>query len=64
MIKNIIFGLIALIFINWIFNISALNKLEKRYDKALKEHKKLLIDDSLNQVKLDSLTIVFNRLNN
>ena len=64
MIKNIIFGLIALVFINWIFNKSALNKLEKRYDKALKEHKKLLIDDSLNQVKLDSLTIVFNELNN
>ena len=58
------FGIITLVFINWIFNISALNKLEKRYDKALKEHKKLLIDDSLNQVKLDSLTIVFNRLNN
>ena len=58
------FGIITLVFINWIFNISALSKLEKRYDKALKEHKKLLIDDSLNQVKLDSLTIVFNRLNN
>ena len=58
------FGIITLVFINWIFNISALNKLEKRYDKALKEHKKLLIDDSLNQVKLDSLTIVFNELNN
>ena len=56
--------MIALVFINWIFNISAINKLEKRYDKVLEEHKKLLKEDSLNQVKLDSLTIVFNELNN
>ena len=64
MIKNIIFGGIALVFINWIYNISALSKLEKRYDNALKEHKQLLIEDSLNQIKLDSLTMIFNTLNN
>ena len=58
------FGIITLVFINWIFNISALSKLEKRYDNALKEHKQLLIEDSLNQIKLDSLTMIFNTLNN
>ena len=62
MIKNIIFGTIALAFINWIFNVSAISKLDKRYDNALKEHDRLVKEDSLNKVKFDSLTIIFNKL--
>ena len=46
MIKNIIFGGIALVFINLIFNISAISKLEKIYDNALKEY--VTIQPSIN----------------
>ena len=61
MIKNIILGLLALVFINWIFNISKISKLEKRYDKALEEHKRLVKEDSLNQITIDSLEIILSK---
>ena len=32
MIKNIIFGVAALLFVNWLLNINRVNKLQTKYD--------------------------------
>ena len=39
----------------WLFNFHKLTQLEERYNKALQEHEKLLIQDSINQCIFDSL---------
>ena len=61
-IRNPIFLGISLLFLVWLFNKLYYNQLLERYDKALKEHKILLEIDSVNQVKLDSLSKVYKEL--
>ena len=39
----------------WLFNFHKLTQLEERYNNALQEHEKLLIQDSINQCIFDSL---------
>ena len=64
MVKNIIFGVAALLFVNWLLNINKVNKLHQR----IAEEKQI----TLNLVKklekqdrtIDSLAIVLIRLEN
>ena len=64
MVKNIIFGVAALLFVNWLLNINKVNKLHQR----IAEEKQI----TLNLVKtlekqdriIDSLKIVLIRLEN
>tara|TARA_R100000458_G_C8012693_1_gene75974 strand:- start:43 stop:246 length:204 start_codon:yes stop_codon:yes gene_type:complete len=64
MIKNIIFGVAFLLFINWLFNMQKQNSLEKR----IAEEKQISLElihyiDSVEQV-MDSLEIVLIKLEN
>ena len=64
MIKNIIFGVAALLFVNWLLNINRVNKLQQR----IAEEKQITLDlvKMLEQQQrtIDSLGIVLIRLEN
>ena len=64
MVKNIIFGVAALLFVNWLLNINKVNKLHQR----IAEEKQITLDlvKTLEQQDrtIDSLEIVLARLEN
>ena len=64
MIKNIIFGVAALLFVNWLLNINKVNKLHQR----IAEEKQITLDLVKTLEKqdraIDSLEIVLIRLEN
>ena len=64
MVKNIIFGVAALLFVNWLLNINRVNKLHQR----IAEEKQITLDLVKTLEKqdraIDSLEIVLIRLEN
>jgi len=64
MVKNIIFGVAALLFVNWLLNINKVNKLHQR----IAEEKQITLDLVKTLEKqdraIDSLEIVLIRLEN
>ena len=64
MVKNIIFGVAALLFVNWLLNINKVNKLHQR----IAEEKQITLDLVKTLEKqdrtIDSLAIVLIRLEN
>ena len=64
MVKNIIFGVAALLFVNWLLNINKVNKLHQR----MAEEKQITLDlvKTLEQQDrtIDSLEIVLIRITN
>ncbi len=54
-IKYFLYFALCFFGIIWLFNFAKLNQLHERYDKALQEHERLLIQDSINQCIFDSL---------
>ena len=64
MIKNIIFGFAALLFINWLFNIARINKLQQRIAEENQITTNLVKTLEKQDRIIDSLEIVLIRLEN
>ena len=54
-IKFFLYFALCFLGVIWLFNFHKLNQLEERYNKALQEHERLLLQDSINQCIFDSL---------
>ena len=64
MIKNIIFGVAVLLFINWLFNIARINKLQQRIAEENQITTNLVKTLEKQDRAIDSLEIVLIRLEN
>ena len=64
MIKNIIFGVAALLFVNWLLNINRVNKLQQRIAEENQITTNLVKTLEKQDRTIDSLAIVLIRLEN
>ena len=64
MVKNIIFGVAALLFVNWLLNINKVNKLQQRIAEENQITLKLVNKITEQERAIDSLEIVLIRLKN
>ena len=64
MIKNIIFGVAALLFVNWLLNINRVNKLQQRIAEENQITTNLVKTLEKQDKIIDSLEIVLIRLEN
>ena len=64
MIKNIIFGVAALLFVNWLLNINRVNKLQQRIAEENQITTNLVKTLEKQDRTIDSLEIVLARLEN
>ena len=64
MIKNIIFGVVALLFVNWLLNINRVNKLQQRIAEENQITLDLVKTLEEQDKTIDSLEIVLIRLEN
>ena len=62
MIKNIIAGIMAIMFVNWLFNIALTNKLHKRIAEEKQITIELLTKIEQQEASIDSLKIVLKQL--
>ena len=58
-IRNPIFLGITLIFLVWLFNQLYYNQLQERYDNALQEHERLLEQNKIDSLLIDSLENIY-----
>ena len=61
-IRNPIFLGITLIFLVWLFNQLYYNQLQERYDNALQEHERLLEQNKIDSLLIDSLENIYYEL--
>ena len=64
MVKNIIFGLATLFFVNWLLNIAKVNKLHQRIAEEKQIALKLVTKIEQQERAIDSLNIVLIKLKN
>ena len=64
MVKNIIFGVAALLFVNWLLNINRVNKLQQRIAEENQITTNLVKTLEKQDRIIDSLEIVLTRLEN
>ena len=64
MVKNIIFGVAALLFVNWLLNINRVNKLQQRIAEENQITTNLVKTLEKQDRTIDSLEIVLIRLEN
>ena len=64
MVKNIIFGVAALLFVNWLLNINRVNKLQQRIAEENQITTNLVKTLEKQDRTIDSLEIVLTRLEN
>ena len=64
MVKNIIFGVAALLFVNWLLNINRVNKLQQRIAEENQITTNLVKTLEKQDRTIDSLEIVLARLEN
>ena len=62
MVKNIIAGVMAIMFVNWLFNIALTNKLHKRIAEEKQITIELLTKIEQQKASIDSLEIVLTQL--
>ena len=62
MVKNIIAGIMAIMFVNWLFNIALTNKLHKRIAEEKQITIELLTKIEQQKASIDSLEIVLTQL--
>ena len=64
MVKNIMFGVAALLFVNWLLNINKVNKLHQRIAEEKQITLELINKITEQERAIDSLEIVLIRLEN
>ena len=62
MVKNIIFGAAALLFVNWLFNMASINKLHKRISEEKQITIELLTKIEQQKASIDSLEVDLTQL--
>ena len=62
MVKNVIAGVMAIMFVNWLFNIALTNKLHKRIAEEKQITIELLTKIEQQKASIDSLEIVLKQL--
>ena len=62
MVKNIIFGVAALLFVNWLLNINKVNKLHQRIAEEKQITIELLTKIEQQKASIDSLEVVLTQL--
>ena len=62
MVKNIIAGIMAIMFVNWLFNIALTNKLHKRIAEEKQITIELLTKIEQQKASIDSLEVVLTQL--
>ena len=62
MVKNIIAGIMAIMFVNWLFNIALTNKLHKRIAEEKQITIELLTKIEQQKASIDSLEVILTQL--